>query len=1000
MATKTNTKAKSNTSKRKNGSGKTTKKPSHAKKKKDTQKINFSIFIGLVVSLLSVIFIYFTPAGSMVGMIKSFFKGLFGNFAYTIPVLTVTATVYLIKKRDLDRIKIKLWLMLAMLSLASALFHLPQTEFIDLTIAYDCGASDIGGGGFIGALLACPLSALISSIGAGVVYAALFIILFCVATKISIIDAVITFFEGFSQEIEDMREVDATEIGKKTKQAVHNNVRKIKNTALQPIKQKTIDLPLETPTAEPVNTQVTQEPVAVQEKPVVTIQPDIFKPYNWQSYSASIGNDDDINDVDEIVAADELEVVSSEDDDIRFDGRDYPELAYDFEKDFSDDDEIESIDYQSVLTENENSDNHMIIADTESELEETEEFETIPEFVRTSAVADDEINDFYEETDIDDDLTEEDYTGDYTYENDSKFESENDNTSFIDSDDEEFCYDNDYEPPYIDTDYDKINSAVHTNDYSVRSDEKETEREKNENIKEQGYVDLPKQANKLTQEEQNDIEQSISDELEKPVKEYVFPPINLLKKPTAPSSDLRYEMQQTAIKLVETFKNFGVEVKVLQVTQGPAVTRYEIQPAIGVKLKKITDLANDLALNLAVSSVLIAPVPGKAAIGIEVPNKETSAVLARELIDTSEFVNAKSNLTVAWGKDIGGRIVVGDIAKMPHILIAGQTGSGKSVCINTLITSILYKAHPDDVKLIMIDPKVVELGVYNGIPHLLIPVVTDPKKAAGSLSWAVTEMLKRYDMFAATKVRNITGYNHYADKNGLAKLPQIVIIIDELADLMMVAAKEVEDYICRLAQLARAAGIHLVIATQRPSVDVITGLIKANVPSRIAFTTASQTDSRTILDRGGAEKLLGRGDMLYYPSGLPSPLRVQGAFVSDDEVESIVEFLKANTENTSYREDLAEEIERHSAGETGHEPDVQDETDKLLPQAIDLAFKNGQISTSMVQRRLSVGYARAGRIIDQMEERGIISGANGAKPRQLLVTPAELHINSGGINET
>ena len=355
----------------------------------------------------------------------------------------------------------------------------------------------------------------------------------------------------------------------------------------------------------------------------------------------------------------------------------------------------------------------------------------------------------------------------------------------------------------------------------------------------------------------------------------------------------------------------------------------------------------------------------------------------RELIESDDFKRSKSKLTVALGKDIGGRVVMGDIGKFPHILIAGSTGSGKSVCINTIITSILYKASPDEVKLIMIDPKVVELGVYNGIPHLLIPVVTDPKRAAGALNWAVGEMMRRYAMFAETGTRNLDSYNTHIAKEGGEKLPKIVIIIDELADLMMVAAKEVEDYICRLAQLARAAGLHLIIATQRPSVDVITGLIKANVPSRIAFAVSSSVDSRTILDRGGAEKLLGKGDMLYHPTGLPSALRVQGAFVADEEVERLVEFVKTNAEPTHYSEDLEEHIERISTGENGVTEEDGDDADALLPQAIELALELGQISTAMVQRRMKVGYARAGRIIDQMEARGLISGANGSKPREV-----------------
>lgn len=496
----------------------------------------------------------------------------------------------------------------------------------------------------------------------------------------------------------------------------------------------------------------------------------------------------------------------------------------------------------------------------------------------------------------------------------------------------------------------------------------------------------PPRAAAVSDEEKAQINNEIEASIEQEIREYVFPPVSILKKPQPASADKRREMQETANKLMEILRNFGVEARLLQVTQGPSVTRYEIQPHTGIKLSKITGLAEDIALNLAVPTVLVAAVPGKAAVGIEVPNSSVNTVSVRELIESTKFQDASSKLTVAFGKDIGGNVVVGDIAKMPHVLIAGSTGSGKSVCINTIITSILYKATPDEVKLIMVDPKVVELGVYNGIPHLLIPVVTDPKKAAGALNWAVGEMMRRYALFAETGSRNLAGYNELMVKNSEPKLPQLVIIIDELADLMMVAAKEVEDYICRLAQLARAAGIHLIIATQRPSVDVITGLIKANIPSRIAFAVSSQVDSRTILDKGGAEKLLGKGDMLYHPTGLSNALRVQGAFVSDSEIESLVTFVKENSEVTHYSEDLSKHLDCIASGDVADEESKDDnDADELLPAAIDLAVELGQISTAMVQRRLKVGYARAGRIIDQMEARGIISGANGSKPREVYM---------------
>lgn len=484
---------------------------------------------------------------------------------------------------------------------------------------------------------------------------------------------------------------------------------------------------------------------------------------------------------------------------------------------------------------------------------------------------------------------------------------------------------------------------------------------------------------------------------------YEYPPLELLGKPTKKA--LRggaKALTDTATKLQKTLYSFGVSAKVENVSVGPAITRYELKPAEGVRVSKIANLADDIALNLAAETIRIeAPIPGKQAVGIEVPNKEKEAVHLREVLDSQEFKENKSKLTIALGKDVAGNIQLADIAKMPHVLIAGSTGSGKSVCINTIITSIIYNSKPSEVKLVMVDPKVVELSVYNGIPHLLIPVVTDPRKAAGALAWAVQEMDDRYNKFASKGVRDLKGYNNAMEKeNEAGKLPQIVIIIDELADLMMVAAKEVEESICRLAQKARAAGMHLVIATQRPSVDVITGLIKANVPSRIAFAVSSQVDSRTILDSVGAEKLLGKGDMLFFPAGAPKPSRVQGAFVTDDEVEKIVDFIKSNGTAT-YSEDILETIENSNKTdkELAQEAADDDETDPFLMDAIQTVVETGQASTSFIQRRFKVGYARAGRIIDQMEERGVISGYQGSKPREVLMTLERLNELKMGKNE-
>ena len=474
---------------------------------------------------------------------------------------------------------------------------------------------------------------------------------------------------------------------------------------------------------------------------------------------------------------------------------------------------------------------------------------------------------------------------------------------------------------------------------------------------------------------------------------YEYPPVELLSKGTKKAiKGGAKALTDVATKLQKTLYSFGVQAKVENVSVGPAITRYELKPAEGVRVSKIANLSDDIALNLAAETIRIeAPIPGKQAVGIEVPNTEKETVHFREVVESEDFQNSKSKLSIALGKDVAGNMEIADIAKMPHALIAGATGSGKSVCINTIIASVIYKAKPSEVKFVMVDPKVVELSVYNGIPHLLIPVVTDPKKAAGALAWAVQEMDNRYNLFAQKGVRDLKGYNVFAEKEGTGTLPQIVIIIDELADLMMVAAKEVEDSICRLAQKARAAGMHLIIATQRPSVDVITGIIKANIPSRIAFAVSSQVDSRTILDQVGAEKLLGKGDMLFYPSGAPKPVRVQGAFVSDEEVEKIVSFVKSNGEAT-YNEDILETLENGNKTdkEISQEQDPDDDTDPFLMDAIDVVVETGQASTSFIQRRFKVGYARAGRIIDQMEERGVISGYQGSKPRQVLMTLEKL----------
>ena len=470
---------------------------------------------------------------------------------------------------------------------------------------------------------------------------------------------------------------------------------------------------------------------------------------------------------------------------------------------------------------------------------------------------------------------------------------------------------------------------------------------------------------------------------------YVFPSIDLLKnngKARLKSEDKK-DLIDGANKLEAILESFGVEAKVTQVTKGPSVTRFELQPSPGVKVSKIVNLTDDIALGLAANGIRIeAPIPGKSAIGIEVPNRKQIPVFLREVLDSKEFTNSNKRLSFGLGKDIAGKCVVGDLSKMPHMLIAGATGSGKSVCINALIVSLIYKYSPADVKLLMVDPKVVELSVYNDIPHLLIPVVTDPKKAAGALNWAVNEMNKRYNLFYTNKVKNIESYNNLFDKGQIdEKLPYIVIIVDELADLMMACPHDVEDYICRLAQMARAAGMHLIIATQRPSVDVITGVIKANIPSRISFAVSSGIDSRTILDQVGAEKLLGRGDMLYYPIGENKPVRVQGAFISEEEVENVVNFIKNSQDTVNYEEDIINHINNEAPAES-HQNEYEDE---LIEEAIKIVIEYQQASTSFLQRKLRIGFNRASRIMDILEEQRIISPKDGSRPRQVLVVNNE-----------
>lgn len=472
---------------------------------------------------------------------------------------------------------------------------------------------------------------------------------------------------------------------------------------------------------------------------------------------------------------------------------------------------------------------------------------------------------------------------------------------------------------------------------------------------------------------------------------YHFPPVSMLEATKEPSEEeIVSEIKTNGRALIDTLKSFGVQTSFVGYSRGPSVTRYELQPASGVRVSKITNLSDDIAMNLSVDGINIeAPIPGKAAVGIDIPNKKSTVVRMRELVESNSFTSAKSRLTVALGRDIAGGVAVADLSKMPHLLIAGTTGSGASMCINSMIISLLYKSTPDEVRFLMIDPKSVEFSIYNSIPHLLVPVITDSRKAAGALSWAVTEMLKRYKIFAANNVRDLVAYNTLAAscRQPMERMPQVVILIDELADLMMTAQNEIEDSICRLAQTARAAGMHLVIATQRPSVDVITGIIKANIPSRIAFAVPSKVDSHTILDMSGAEKLLGHGNMLFSPVGSREPTLIQGCFVSDSEIESVVSYVK-KAQEADNNENIAEEIERDAIAEKGGDDsdDFDADTDPMMLEAIKCIVESGQASTFLLQRRLRLGYVRAVRLIEEMEQMGVVGPRDGSKPRQVLIT--------------
>ncbi len=909
--------------------------------KKNTAKINSKKHFGdslydeilmiifMLISVIVILSLFTSVMGSFGEFINSFFKGLFGAGAVILPIAVIIFCVWALSSRTRDFAYVKIAGIVLIIINTAALFHLitaggiPKYNGISFfgQIGYFYKDATAVNGGIIGGLTAW---ALYSALGRGsyLVVIVFLIIGIMLSTGKSL-------FTGIFAIIDTLRErqnIKDTQIKAKAE-----NIREREEKRARKAQEAEIKRRRKYPEMDYMDSIGFEKPKYKKGCFNITINGDK-------------GLDDSLPALDAVVFEKKEPEVKEEKEEI-----------YDFKKDAEDnwdfgDKMIEVI--GPVETEENVS---------EAKEENKQEEENIPVINIASSdfeVIDEEMSDLEEEA-------EEKEIQEVKEEKQSIAEAADEETvSHSEINEEDISFEKPSEGMSIDGVYDESGESV--------TDKKELEKTNKE----------------VSEESKNQEEIKFADDDEEYQKEvYEFPPIDLLGKPAQNKvGENKSEMLANAKKLEDTLRSFGVEAKVIQINKGPTVTRYELTPSQGVKVSKIVNLSDDIALNLAATGIRIeAPIPGKAAVGIEVPNKETQSVYLRTVLESDAFKKASSKLSFALGEDIAGSPVVTDIAKMPHLLIAGATGSGKSVCINTLITSIIYKADPDEVKMILIDPKVVELSVYNGIPHLLIPVVTDPKKAAGSLNWAVREMLNRYQLFAEHNVRDIKGYNEMKrEKDETDLMPQIIIVIDELADLMMAAPGDVEDSICRLAQMARAAGMHLIIATQRPSVDVITGVIKANIPSRLAFAVSSGIDSRTILDTVGAEKLLGKGDMLFYPVGMSKPVRLQGAFVTDKEVESIVEFVKKGNKakyNKSVMESINEVQKNAESGE---------EADEHLDKAIDLVVEKEKASVSMLQRQFRIGYNRAARLMEDLERRGIVGPEEGSKPRRVLITKEEL----------
>ncbi len=942
---------KKSTSTRKRKTSSSAKGASSKKNKKkrfgDTIYDEVLLLVIMIVSCL----VFFSLCTSKLGVVGSFinslFKGLFGGGSFLLPAAVVGFCVWIIIKKDHSYAWIKIvGIVLAIVGLAAMLQIIFDGERLDLTegkftqMVAEFYKNGTGlNGGLFGGLLAFGLK---NSIGWGS-YIVIFAV-FVIGVMLSTGKSLFTGIEGIVNAAGEHKHVREAKIKAKAENIRHREQRRERESEYKEYefeddfniqrsakKAKTFNFPINESSEikEVVYESKDFEPEKQekQEKQVEEKEKPIYKPFGL-GIKEKTHKLIEVLGLAEDVAEEPIAVLKM-----------YNENSDENLEPTAEDDDFEEPIIPIIKVAGENIDD--IVIEDVSETEETNDYSnemTEVDIQSENILSENETNKTYDETD--------------SFEKNENIEENTEKT-----------------PINLVKEKTAVSGEENSDDIEQKTDEK---------------------AEELNEETENELSSESTDDMEEDEfeEEYKFPPIDILgKRPQQSSGDTKNDMIANAKKLEETLGSFGVEARVVQINKGPTVTRYELTPKQGVKVSKIVNLADDIALNLAATGIRIeAPIPGKAAVGIEVPNREPQSVYLRSVLESENFKNFSSKLAFALGEDIAGNAIVTDIAKMPHLLIAGATGSGKSVCINTLITSILYKASPQEVKLLLIDPKVVELSIYNGIPHLMIPVVTDPKKAASALNWAVREMLNRYQCFADHNVRDISGYNRMkVDKDETDLMPQIVIIIDELADLMMAAAGDVEDAICRLAQMARAAGMHLIIATQRPSVDVITGVIKANIPSRLAFAVSSGIDSRTILDSVGAEKLLGKGDMLFYPVGMSKPVRIQGAFVTDKEVEKIVESIKKGRK-TKYNQEMIDAITS-----VGKSDDKSQPNDEHYDEACDLVVEKQKASVSMLQRQFRIGYNRAARLMDELEQRGIVGPEEGSKPRKVLITMSQLN---------